>query len=147
MSSESECGIACRFCLIALLVIAAGALFALGLLSGNWLYITWGGSGLLVLVCLVAAVLFCSRPREPEESRPAVESHDFVEGLVDIDGILVSNMTESIGDGSEGTCIICRQPIKVGEEIIACLHCACIAHRQHMLDWLQENGTCPMCRR
>ncbi|TFF84996.1 hypothetical protein EU523_00705 [Candidatus Heimdallarchaeota archaeon] len=45
----------------------------------------------------------------------------------------------------EEPCIVCRKPIKKGQEIAHCPHCKKPAHYSHLIEWIKVQGSCPNC--
>lgn len=44
-------------------------------------------------------------------------------------------------------CVICRGEIKTEAEQVRCSRCKTKFHKKHLTIWLQEEKTCPICRR
>ncbi len=96
------------------------------------------------VIVLVILLCCCGSRSSSEDARAPGDDTD---ERVEVDAGLALEALEAVSDGSEGACMVCRQPIKEGEPILVCLHCAGVAHKAHMVEWIQEKGSCPMCRR
>ncbi|MCY3415028.1 MAG: hypothetical protein INQ03_25480 [Candidatus Heimdallarchaeota archaeon] len=46
----------------------------------------------------------------------------------------------------EQNCIICFAKWKPDEEIVVCKHCHSGGHKNHLINWINQNKTCPLCR-
>jgi predicted RNA-binding Zn-ribbon protein involved in translation (DUF1610 family)/sporulation-control protein spo0M len=43
------------------------------------------------------------------------------------------------------TCTVCGGELKQRDDVVWCPHCGKLAHRQHLIDWIRSNKTCPAC--
>jgi len=44
-------------------------------------------------------------------------------------------------------CNICKQPLSLGEEVVACKHCETKSHFDHLHEWVKIQGKCPTCQK
>ena len=42
-------------------------------------------------------------------------------------------------------CDICDLELAEGDDVVWCPHCGNPAHRDHLISWIKEKGTCPIC--
>jgi predicted RNA-binding Zn-ribbon protein involved in translation (DUF1610 family) len=42
-------------------------------------------------------------------------------------------------------CIVCRGELAQDDDVVWCPHCGKLAHREHMMEWIRDKGTCPAC--
>jgi len=57
-----------------------------------------------------------------------------------MDYSLVTDKSSSIN------CSICLQPIKLPNQLIRCPSCDVAFHKDHLYQWVAEQGTCPICK-
>jgi hypothetical protein len=50
------------------------------------------------------------------------------------------------GEITEEKCAICKLAIEVEEYVMQCPECQSLYHGEHLVEWLIEQGTCPVCR-
>ncbi|MGQ9723555.1 MAG: hypothetical protein ACUVXA_19820 [Candidatus Jordarchaeum sp.] len=43
-------------------------------------------------------------------------------------------------------CSVCQLKIVFDDDVIRCLHCGVLSHRDHLLEWIKIRGFCPNCR-
>ncbi|WXG44302.1 MAG: hypothetical protein WED04_09760 [Promethearchaeati archaeon SRVP18_Atabeyarchaeia-1] len=44
-------------------------------------------------------------------------------------------------------CTVCGGELGQRDDVVWCPHCGKLAHRQHLIDWIRSNKTCPACGR
>ena len=42
-------------------------------------------------------------------------------------------------------CMVCGRELGQNEDVVWCPHCGKLAHRNHLVEWIQSKGTCPSC--
>jgi uncharacterized Zn finger protein (UPF0148 family) len=45
------------------------------------------------------------------------------------------------------TCMVCRGRLGRHEDVVWCPHCGKLAHREHLVEWIHGNKSCPVCGR
>ncbi len=108
----------------------------------------YGSIAASVVGAFVLIILFIvlARFREPDPSTRSTRPLYVMWGITATGRLASKQMQETISDGSEAECIVCKNPIEKGETIITCPNCDGSAHRTHMEDWLLKNETCPLCK-
>ncbi|MHA1595836.1 MAG: RING finger domain-containing protein [Candidatus Baldrarchaeia archaeon] len=54
-------------------------------------------------------------------------------------------MSEGAEDREQERCIICFKVLKESDAIVECPYCHVKGHKNHIMQWLKEKGTCPLC--
>ncbi|KAL2330966.1 hypothetical protein Fmac_018547 [Flemingia macrophylla] len=51
-----------------------------------------------------------------------------------------------VGDDEKEKCVICLEEFNSGDDAVIKLPCSHICHFPCILQWFDQNGTCPVCR-
>ncbi|TFG08728.1 MAG: hypothetical protein EU539_01385 [Promethearchaeota archaeon] len=55
--------------------------------------------------------------------------------------------TIRISTASKSKCVVCGKDIEIFDDVAGCPICQAKAHRQHLLEWINEHHSCPVCKK
>jgi predicted RNA-binding Zn-ribbon protein involved in translation (DUF1610 family) len=63
-----------------------------------------------------------------------------------VDSVVTAPSVKGTGRPLRKKCMVCDFRLNSADEIVHCPHCGNAAHRDHLLEWLHVNRSCPICR-
>lgn len=52
-----------------------------------------------------------------------------------------------MSDSNEQKCSVCGKPIEIFDKFLRCPICEEKAHKNHLVEWVQKEQTCPVCKK
>jgi hypothetical protein len=64
-----------------------------------------------------------------------------------LDSVAAAPSVTRTGRPLKKKCMVCGLRLVSADEIVHCPHCGNAAHKDHLLEWLHVNCSCPICRK
>jgi hypothetical protein len=67
-----------------------------------------------------------------------------------IEDIVLNSKKDRIiimSDSNKQKCSVCGKPIEIFDKFLRCPICEEKGHENHMIEWIQKEGTCPVCKK
>ena len=102
------------------------------------------------IFALVGAIAYHQEQRDEEVTHnPKYDDLILADEKTDgADRIIKKALEPSVfqGDREKQVCEICKKEIKDGHIVIECPRCASLFHHDHILEWLEKDPLCPVCK-
>jgi hypothetical protein len=59
----------------------------------------------------------------------------------------IKKNTIKISTASKSKCVACGKDIEIFDDVAGCPMCQAKAHREHLLEWIKVNHSCPVCKK
>ncbi|TFF98636.1 MAG: E3 ubiquitin-protein ligase [Promethearchaeota archaeon] len=70
--------------------------------------------------------------------------------LQNVEDIVINNKKNRLtisSDSNKQKCSVCGKPIEIFDKFLSCPVCEEKAHKNHLIEWVQKEGKCPVCKK